>query len=155
MKSYLAALGLALLMSSPTYAEDFKTMFIREGQSAVSSGGKVVVMFHTDKSLATTTALISSALKVTNPNALVAKQWVTGIAFRGYDEKKKCGLIIANWWSSQAGHLNGDWEKRVLDKVKGSVNSITFQYARKNTLQVDAETPASEGDDLLELCVES
>ena len=154
MKKITAALGLSLALTIPCHAEDYRSMFLREGQSAINSGGKVLVMFHTDKSLATTTALISSALKVTNPNALVNKQWVTGITFRGYDEKKKCGLIVAQWWSNKAGSMSSDWESRVYQKVKASVNSISFQYARNDTLQVDSDTPASKGDDLMELCVE-
>ncbi len=153
MNKIAAALGLSLVLSFPGYAEDYRSMFLREGQSAISSGGKVVVMFHTDKSLATTTALISSALKVTNPNALLHKQWVTGITFRGYDQKKKCGLIIGEWWSANAGSMSGDWENRVYEKVKASVNTISFQYARDNTLKVERNTPASKGDDIMELCV--
>lgn len=135
------------------YAEDFQSILKREVSAAMDTGGKVVVMFHTDKPLATTMALVSAALKVSDPNAVRNRNWVTNIDYRGYDEKRKCGVVIGTWFSSDAGFMSGDWENRVLNKIKNSVNTITFQYTRNGTLETDSKTPASNGDDIMELCL--
>jgi hypothetical protein len=152
----LLAYSLAV-MSMGSHAETFRDMFMREGQKAVASGsrgeGRTVVIFHTDKPLVTTTALISSAMKMTNPDALIFKQWVPEILYRGYDEQRKCGVVIGSWWSPTSGKLGTDWERRVYSKIKNSVNAITFQYARNDTLQVLEGTPGDEGEALIELCM--
>jgi hypothetical protein len=148
-KTAIVAVSLAAL-SHCALAEKFEDMFMREGRSAIGSGSGVVVFFHTDKSLATVTATVSAAMKSSNPDAIINKNWVTEITFRGSDPNRKCGLVIGKWAS---GALRSNWEQLVYSKVKNSVNTITFQHVMGGTLKTLEGTPASEGDDLLELCM--
>lgn len=135
----------------PAFAEDFKSMVLREGAKAMNSGGKVVVFFYTEKPLAATAAQVSAAMKSSNPNAIINKSWVTSIAFRGYDEKKKCGMIVGEW---APGALEEEWESTVFNKVKRTVDIISFQYAKGGDLKTLVGTVGSEGDDIMELCIQ-
>jgi hypothetical protein len=148
--SIIAAAIAALIASTPAVAENYKDMFLREVGPFVKKGGAVVILFHSDRSLPSVLATIAAASKSSNPNAIVNKQWVTDIAFRGYDNDRKCGLIIGRW---AAGALESDWERVVLGKVGGLVNTIAFQYTKGGTLKSLIGTEGSEGDDLMELCM--
>ena len=130
-------------------AEDFKTMFMREGSGFVETGGAVLVIFHTNKPLSSTLATISAAMKSSNPDAIINKTWITDIAFRGIDSSNNCGLVIGKW---AYGAIESEWESVIFNKVRNLVNSITFQYAKKGTLKTLVGTVGSEGNDLMEIC---
>ncbi|WP_338846291.1 hypothetical protein V8J88_21340 [Massilia sp. W12] len=143
--------GMALIAASTSaFAEDFKTMVIREAGNAMNSGGKVVVFFQTDKPLAQTTAIISAAMKTSNPNAIINKRWVEDVTFKGYDEKKRCGIAVGKW---APGAIESEWESAVYPKVKKSVNIISFQYVKNGDLKTLSGTQGSNGDDIMELCL--
>lgn len=152
-RTFRVATTLLAIACQAVYAEDFKPMFLREAKPASNTGGQVVVVFHTDAKLPTTIATISAAMKSRNPDGLIYKNWVTDIVFRGYDEKKNCGMIIGKWWSPKSGSMAEAWERMMMSKVGSSVNTITFQYARDGTLKVIDGTPGSNGDDVFELCL--
>ena len=121
-------------------------------RDAMRTGGKVLVIFQTDKKATAVAAIIASAMRVTDPNAILNKQWVTNIEHRSADDDSGCGIIIGKWWSAKAGSMASDWESRVYDKIQSQVNTISFQYARNGTIENIVDTPGSKGDDLIELC---
>lgn len=146
----LAAIILGVLLAAPSYAETFKEMFMREVTPFVRNGGAVVILFTSDRPMPGVLATIAAAAKSTNPNAVINKQWVSDVVFRGHNDEKKCGLIIGKW---APGALPSEWEPVVLRKISNHVNSVTFQYARGGTLKTLVGTEASEGDDLMEICL--
>jgi hypothetical protein len=148
---FLCALSMAVI--SPCYAEDFPDMARTQITSALSTGGKVIVIFHTDKSLAATTAVISAAMKVSDPDAVLFKHWVTDITFRGYDENRKCGMVVGSWWSPDSSSMATEWEEKVYPKVKDLVNTVTFQYVKDGGIVTKENTPGSNGEDVMELCL--
>jgi hypothetical protein len=152
IKSFLAC-ALSCVLVVPCYAEDFPDMARPKIVSALNSGQKVIVIFHTDKSLAATTAIISSAMKVGDPDAILHKHWVTDITFKGYDEQRKCGMVVGTWWSEDSTSMASEWEDKVYPRVKNSVNTITFQYVKNGGTVTKENTLGSNGDDIMEICL--
>ena len=152
IKRFLAC-ALFTTLVAPCDAEDYPDMARPQIVSALNSGQKVIVMFHTDKSLAATTAIIKAAMKVTDPDAILHKQWVTEITFSGYDDKRKCGMVVGTWWSEDSSSMATEWEDKVYPKVKNSVNTITFQYVKNGGTVTKENTLGSNGDDIMELCL--
>lgn len=80
-------------------------------------------------------------MQVRDPNALFYPYWVAKIHQEGVIGK--CGFIIGQWWSGSRAESASNWEPRVYDKVKNSVNLIAFGY------YYDDITDARELDDAL------
>lgn len=146
-----AATTALLIVSEPSIAglpESSKAPL----RDAIREGGKVVIVYQTDKKASAIGPIIASAMRITDPNAIVNKQWVTSIEHRSADDESGCGIIVGKWWAPKAGFMGSDWENRVYEKIQSLVNSISFQYARNGTFENLTTTPGSQGDDLVELC---
>lgn len=128
MKKLLAmTIAVVLGMSGTSaWAKSFEDTVINEMEKAYGANQKVMVIFHTDKSPKVVLAKIKSAMQVRDPNAIFYPYWVTGIV----SEKTQgnCGIIVGNWWTGSTGDGASDWEPRVYNQVKDSINLISFGY---------------------------
>jgi len=154
LKKSMAVLGAIFVMASSCHADSkFTTEFMNAASKAMSAGDKIVVLFHTNRPLESTTAQVASAMMVRNPNAISIKQQIVEITARGYDKKTKCGFVVGKWWRAPAGYMENGWDHRFYDKVKNAVDLITIQYARDGDLKTSRGTPGSNENEVIRICL--
>lgn len=128
---------------------------IDAGENISGSHQKAIVMFHTDKSPSVVLSQVRNAMQVRDPSAFFYPYWITEI----YHEQtvgENCGFIIGKWWSNGRTSADGanKWEPRVYDKVKSSVNLISFGYYNdkiENAMQL-GDPLSADGKDVLNAC---